>query len=221
MPAPRKFTEEQLRNAALSLVDEQGLAALTMRNLAAALGTGAMTIYNYVDGREGLEALLVDAVMAEGRKPPGIPSDDWRADVRALAEAHWRAVRAHPDVIPLILTRRTVDLPTLATAEDLLEALSRSGRAGADLLAAFRMLTGFIMGFAQAELAGPLSIAPDEDVDTLTQRVRALPPERFPHLVEIAEAASTSTPEAEFRAGLDLVIAGLDGQTGARVSPAP
>ncbi|GAB2618146.1 hypothetical protein GCM10027168_58080 [Streptomyces capparidis] len=217
MPAPRKFSEDQLRAAALALVDAQGLAALTMRNLAAELGTGAMTIYNYVEGRDGLEALLVAAVLEPVQHVPGVPSDDWRADVRTLAEAHWRAYRAHPDVIPLILTRRSLDLPTLTGGEHLLAALARSGRSGAELLVAFRAVSGFVMGFAQAELAGPLSIAPDEDAATIIDRVRALPPDRFPRLIEIAGAAATSSAEREFHSGLDLIISGLDN---ARARPA-
>ncbi|MFI6586318.1 TetR/AcrR family transcriptional regulator [Embleya sp. NPDC050493] len=212
MPAPRKFSREQLRTAALTLVDAHGLAALTMRSLAAALGTGAMTIYNYVDGREGLEGLLVEAVLADAL--PAVtdhPEDaDWRVETRRLAEANWRAVRAHPDVIPLILTRRITDPATLAHGEALLRALARSGRRGADLLYAFRAVTGFVTGFAQAELAGPLSIAPDEDVRAITDRARALPAERFPYLIEIAGAAAASTPEIEFHAGLDVLIAGLE-----------
>lgn len=223
MPAPRKFSREQLRTAALTLVDAHGLGALTMRSLAAALGTGAMTIYNYVDGREGLEGLLVEAVMADAL--PALDEqhaedDDWRVDTRRLAEANWRAVRAHPDVIPLILTRRVTDGSTLAHGEALLRALARSGRRGADLLYAFRAVTGFVTGFAQAELAGPLSIAPDEDVRAITDRARALPADRFPYLIEIAGAAAESTPETEFHAGLDLLIAGLDAHpAGPRPSP--
>ncbi|WP_059010514.1 TetR/AcrR family transcriptional regulator [Streptomyces specialis] len=209
MAAPRKFSEDRLRAAALALVDEKGLAALTMRNLAAALGTGAMTIYNYVDGRDGLERLLVEAVMTAVRPVPGVPSPDWRADLRAVAEAHWRAFRAHPDVIPLVMTRRSLDLPTLAGAEDMLDALARGGRSGARLLIAFRLVSGFVMGFAQAELAGPLSIAPEETAEEVIARVRALPADRFPRLIEIAEAALDSGPEAEFHAGLDLIITGL------------
>jgi AcrR family transcriptional regulator len=212
MPAPRRFTEAQLRDATLALVDEHGLAHLTMRNLAAALGTGAMTIYNYVDGREGLEALLIDAVQSRVERPAGIPSDDWRADLRAIAEAQWRALRKHPDVIPLVLTRRSVDASTVAGAEDVLDALARGGRSGIRLLVAFRALTAFTMGFSQAELAGQLSIAREETVDTVVHRVRALPSDRYPRLREVAEAAAASTPEYEFRAALDIVIAGLDGQ---------
>jgi AcrR family transcriptional regulator len=209
VPAPRKFSQEQLRAAALALVDEHGLPALTMRSLAAALGTGAMTIYNYVDGREGLEALLIEAVYADADPPEPATADDWREAVRAHAEASWRAVRAHPNVIPLILTRRIADEPTLAGGEALLRALAGSGRRGPDLLVAFRTVSGFLMGFAQAELAGPLSLAHNESAEAITARARALPPDRFPHLIEIATAAADSTSEAEFHAALDIILTGL------------
>ena len=116
MPAPRKFTEAQLHEAALAIVDREGLPALTMRRLAEALGTGAMTLYNYVEGRDGLEALLVGAVMAE-MVPPATTGDDWSDDVCAIATAMWQAVRRHPNVIPLILNRRTDDVATLQAVE--------------------------------------------------------------------------------------------------------
>jgi AcrR family transcriptional regulator len=208
MPAPRKFTREQLQAAALALVDEQGVAGLTMRSLAAALGTGPMTIYNYVDGREGLDQLVTGAVMAEARWPAEAPGD-WGDEVLAVAEGMWRAVRAHPHAIPLILTRRSLDLATLRPAEALLRALARGGRAGAELLVAFRAVSGFITGFAQAELAGPLSSTSDEGLTAITDRIAALPADRFPKLIEIAGAAVKSDPEAEFRAGLCIILAGL------------
>lgn len=208
MPAPRKFSRAQLQAAALALVDDQGLDGLTMRSLAVALGTGPMTIYNYVDGRDGLEQLVTEAVMAEVRWDP-VPSADWDAEVVAIAEGMWRAVRGHPHAIPLILTRRSLDLATLAPAEALLGALARGGRSGVELLVAFRTTSGFVTGFAQAELAGPLSPSPNEDRATVTERVAVLPVDRFPKLIEIAHAATTSDPEDEFRAGLRIILTGL------------
>lgn len=95
MPAPRKFTREQLQVAALALVDDQGLSGLTMRSLAAALGTGPMTIYNYVDGREGLEQLVTEAVMAEALWDAA-PSSDWGDEVLTVAEGMWRRARTPP-----------------------------------------------------------------------------------------------------------------------------
>ncbi|MFD2468838.1 TetR/AcrR family transcriptional regulator [Amycolatopsis silviterrae] len=209
MPAPRKFTRARLQTAALALVDAAGLDGLTMRSLATELGTGPMTIYNYVDGRDGLEQLVTEAVMAEATWPD--PSEDWRDDVRAVAEGMWRAVRAHPHAIPLILTRRSFDLPTLRPAEALVRALARSGRSGTELLVAFRTVSAFVTGSAQAELAGPLSR--DADVTETTDRIEDLDEAEFAGLLEVAKAAATSDPEAEFAAGMHIVLAGLQEKT--------
>lgn len=200
--APKaKFTRPQLQEAALALVDDHGLSALSMRTLAGALGTGPMTLYNYVKDRGELDALVVEAVLAEikGRRSQG----DWQADVRAIVEATWRSVRRHPNVIPLVLTRRTLHDTTLQWAEGLLEALARSGRRDSELLVAFRTVSGFVMGLAQAQLSGPTSDNAD------VARAQALPADRYPRLIEIAKAARGLGPDREFRAGLDIVMAGL------------
>lgn len=200
--APKaKFTRPQLQEAALTLVDEHGLGALSMRTLAGALGTGPMTLYNYVKDRDELDALVVEAVLAEvkTRRSQG----DWQGDVRAIVEATWRTVRRHPNVIPLVLTRRTLHETTLQWAEGLLEALARSGRRDTELLVAFRTVSGFVMGLAQAQLSGPTA----DNADVV--RAQALPADRYPRLVEIANAARGLGPDREFRAGLDIVMAGL------------
>lgn len=208
MGRPPKFSRAQLQAAALALVDEQGLAGLSMRSLAAVLGTGPMTLYNHVADRTDLEVLVVEAVGAEVHRPHR-SRDDWRDAVRDVATAMWRAARAHPHAIPLILTRRTRSPAALDVAEILLGALSRSGRSGRRLLIAFRAVSALIMGFAQAELAGPLAVEAGEPAKAVIRRVRALPRARYPRLIEIATSAATSEAEREFRLGLDLLIAGL------------
>lgn len=213
MAAPRKFTEAQLREAALAIVDREGLPALTMRRLAEALGTGAMTLYNYVEGRDGLEALLVGAVMAE-MVPPSRKGDDWGDDVRAIATAMWRAVRRHPNVIPLILNRRADDGATLAAVESLLEALARSGRSGFELLAAFRLVSGFVTGFALSEVTGLLARTPGGTAPELQARIAALTKGRLARLAEIAAVGVPGNPEREFQAGLEVVLAGLKASSG-------
>ncbi|MDJ1130608.1 TetR/AcrR family transcriptional regulator [Streptomyces iconiensis] len=208
MAAPKKFSREQVAAAALRLTDTRGLEALSMRTLAAELGTGPMTLYNYVDGREGLELLVVEAVL-EGADWPETGSGDWRDDVRKLAEVFWRTIRSHPHVIPLIAERRTVDEPILDFGERMLEALARSGRSGRELLVAFRLVSGFIVGFTQGA-AGRALISPGgESASAVIARARTLDPERFPRVVEIATASVEGDRTGEFRAGLDLLIAGL------------
>jgi AcrR family transcriptional regulator len=208
MGRPAKFDREQLKAAALALVDEQGLASLSMRTLAAALGTGAMTLYNYVETRQDLEILVVEAVMADVRWPKAMPAD-WRDEVRVIAKALWQAVRSHPHAIPLILTRRSRTPAVFDAAEALLRALGRSGRAGHELLVAFRAVFALLIGMAQAELAGPLTLHAGESAEETVARFRALPPDTYPRLIDIATAASASSAEAEFHAALDLLIEGL------------
>lgn len=202
MPAPARYTRAQLQQAALDLVDAQGLAALSMRSLAAALGTGPMTIYNYVRDRDALDALVVEAVLANAKWPGA--TEDWRHDVRAIVQAMWLAIGAHPHAVPLILNRRTLHDSALLPAEALLEALSRSGRSGPALLAAFRAVLGFVTGLAQVRLARQPT---DEDPDIA--RVQAMDPARYPKLIEIAAAAARVGPDYELRAGLDIILAGL------------
>ena len=80
-----RFTTDEIASAALRIVDESGLGGLSMRSLAAALGTGPMTMYNYVADKEGLEELVVAAVAADIVVPES--TDDWAADVHTTASA--------------------------------------------------------------------------------------------------------------------------------------
>ena len=209
MGRPAKISRARLQAAALALVDRHGLAGLSMRALAAKLGTAPMTLYNHVAHREDLELLVIEAVVAR-LAWPRTDQSDWRETVRALALALWRSVRAHPQVIPLILTRRSRSPAILEISEALLQALACSGRSRRALLIAFRSVQALIMGFAQVELAGPLSRAAGERPQAVIRRFRSLPTDRYPRLIEIATAAMRSEAEAEFRAGLDVLLQGLD-----------
>jgi hypothetical protein len=98
--------------------------------------------------------------------------------------------------------------------EALLRALARSGRSGPALLVAFRAVSGLITGLAQSELAGPLALQAEESAELTIARFRALPAERFAHLIDIANAAAGSTADGEFQASLDLLLAGLSAGRG-------
>ncbi|MBS77475.1 TetR/AcrR family transcriptional regulator C-terminal domain-containing protein [Variovorax sp.] len=209
MGRPARFTHAQLQAAALRLLDREGLAGLSMRSLAVELGTGAMTLYNYVPQREAIDLLVIEAVLAEVAWDRG-PYAAWADEVRAIATALWRAVRAHPHAIPLILTRRSRAPAAFEVAEALLAALARSGRSDTRLLVAFRAISALVTGMAQAELAGPLSLQAAESAEDTIARFRALPADRFPQLIGVASAAMRSTAEDEFQASLQLLLAGLE-----------
>jgi AcrR family transcriptional regulator len=203
-----RFTLAEVRARAIQIVDLDGLASLSMRSLATALGTGPMTLYNYVKDREELEGLVAEAVLADVRLPRR--SSDWRSDVKAIATAIWRAVRQHPNAAPLVLTRRTVSAAGYLPAERLIESLGRAGLSDLDLLAAFRAVLSLVMGAAQVELAGPLS-TPDREQSNaaVARRIGELAGAEHPHMAALAKTSQRSTMAADFDRALDMLLAGI------------
>jgi AcrR family transcriptional regulator len=115
-------TREEIARAALQLVDEEGLEALSMRRLAARLGVEAMSLYHHVRDKADLLDALQGAVLG------GLHMNlrgDWRAMVGGMAKALRAALLAHPNVVPVVATR-----PVRAP-----EALEPIGRAWAALTA--------------------------------------------------------------------------------------
>jgi AcrR family transcriptional regulator len=202
-----RFTVDEIATAALGIVDESGLGALSMRTLAAALGTGPMTVYNYVADKEGLEELVVAAVVADVAVPA--PTDDWQHDVHAIATAMWRGVRAHPAAIPLVLTRRMSSATGFAIADALVGALGRAGMADKDRLYAFHAVLGFVVGAAQAELAGPLAHGRSADATDAAARIGAVAGEQFAHIEALSKVAMKTSVEDDFGGGLRMLLDGI------------
>jgi AcrR family transcriptional regulator len=91
-----RFTRDQIATVALEIADQEGFDAVSMRHVAAKLGAGTMTLYNYVRTKDELVALMDDALMAETLVPDGELPTDWR-DALALIAGRTRAVLVrHP-----------------------------------------------------------------------------------------------------------------------------
>jgi AcrR family transcriptional regulator len=202
-----RFSRDEIAAAALRIVDESGVSALSMRSLAAALGTGPMTMYNYVADKEGLEELVVAAVVAAIAIPDA--TDDWRRDVHAVATTMWHGVRAHPAAIPLVLTRRMASATGFAIADALVAALGRAGLEDRDRLAAFHAVLALVVGAAQAQLAGPLTRADSADASEIAARIGTVAGEEFPHIRALSEVAVRTSVEDDFDGGLEMLLDGI------------
>ncbi|TXS47302.1 TetR/AcrR family transcriptional regulator [Streptomyces sp. OR43] len=87
------FSRADIAAAAVRIADAEGLDAVSMRKVAAELGCGTMSLYNYVPRKEDLYELMLDAVSAGYDLPD--PSGDWRADLLALAHQARGMMRRH------------------------------------------------------------------------------------------------------------------------------
>ena len=87
------FSRADIAAAAVRIADADGFDAVSMRKVAAELGCGTMSLYNYVPRKEDLHELMLDAVSGGYEFPE--PSGDWRADLVALAHQAREMMHRH------------------------------------------------------------------------------------------------------------------------------
>ncbi|MFJ9690964.1 TetR/AcrR family transcriptional regulator C-terminal domain-containing protein [Kitasatospora sp. NPDC101183] len=122
-----ELTRERIVRAATEIADQEGLAALSMRSVAARLGVAAMSPYRHVAGKEDLVLLMADAAFAEERYPAE-PPPGWRERLEIGAHALWRTYRRHPWLAQVGALTRPLLLPSLLDhAEWALGALDGHG----------------------------------------------------------------------------------------------
>ncbi|HYN96927.1 MAG TPA: helix-turn-helix domain-containing protein [Pilimelia sp.] len=164
------LTRDAVLAAARDQIAEHGLAAMTMRAIAARLGVAPNALYHHAPGKEALVDDLLDRVL-EPVRPPWPPPADPAARVEALLVATYDALLAAPDLVPLFLTRRRRSGPHAdrLTAETL-TAIGEAGRTGADATEALRALIVYTFGFAA--VAGRPTADPGGSAPLPAERLR-------------------------------------------------
>ncbi len=137
----RPLTRDEILDAALRIVDEEGLEALTMRKLGAALGVDPMMLYRHVPNKEALLDLTVDRMRSEMRFADPLP-DEPSAMFEAIFTEYRRVLTAHPNMLPLA-TRRTDQSATTG-----LEYLIDRGLDLDTAVELYQSLTAFTIGYS-------------------------------------------------------------------------
>jgi AcrR family transcriptional regulator len=149
---PARHSRDEITAIAVAIADREGLDAVSMRRVAADLGTGAASLYRYVSTRDDLLDLMTDATGAEYAFAP--PTGDWLADLLDLGEQGRAIMRRHPWLPPLIITRSVLGPHGLVLLECCLERLAAHPAGTAAKLEAFAILNAATALFVQNELSG-------------------------------------------------------------------
>ncbi|WP_338930668.1 TetR/AcrR family transcriptional regulator C-terminal domain-containing protein [Streptomyces netropsis] len=207
------LSRDSVLDAALELVDRDGLGALTMRGLGAELGVEAMTLYHYVPNKQALLGGLVERVFT-GALPWAEDGCPWRASLRAYAETLRTTLLRHPGVLPLVAGRPAVTPGTLHAVERALRTLRAAGFPLGRALDVVNSLSVFVVGHAAAEAAvGPVNKTAGPGSTTDLAR---LDPAEFPLISEAVRSGEGVDDAARFRFALDALLSGFadDGRGG-------
>jgi AcrR family transcriptional regulator len=207
--APRNsLSRARVVEAALEIADSDGLNALTIRAVATRLETKPMSLYRHVANKDELLDALIERLYAEFEMPdPQHP--DWRAQLRRRARSVRQVLVRHPWSIAVIETRSGPNRPfTFAHAEAVLATLITAGCSPRRASRAFVVLDSYVYGFALQEITMP-STDPAAGVSDDT----AAAMQQYPRLTAVAASVMADADYnfgAEFEAGLDLVLDGIN-----------
>ena len=210
-PARAPITREAITDAALRIVDAEGLEALSMRRLADQLGCQASALYGHVSGKSEVLQLLIDHVAGDIEVPDPDP-ERWQEQVKDVLRAIHRTFLAHRDLAGASLA----NIPTGPNAMRVVDrflalllagGLSRQAAAyAADLLPQYVTASAYEFSLFERRVERE-----PEYFEQLGAYYKALPADRFPVLAALVDQlmAPDEEPAARFEFGLDVIMRGL------------
>ncbi|MFD7917852.1 TetR/AcrR family transcriptional regulator [Streptomyces sp. NPDC059740] len=222
---PAGLDLDRIVDATVRLLDAEGAQGFSMRRLAAELGVTAMSVYWYVDSKDQLLELAVDAVCAEIELPSdtGGEGADWRAQLRHLANAYRRMLMTHQWMPRMLSEYLNVGPRALEFSNATLRVMQHCGLPAESVTGALSSLFQFVFGFATIQGAHEArcreaGVDLDEHHHMVLQALQDSGEQRFQEtrrlqgpVLERYEALSYQRMrEVEWDFALDLQIAGIE-----------
>jgi TetR/AcrR family tetracycline transcriptional repressor len=193
---------------ALALVDREGLAALSMRRLAAVLGVDPMAIYYYLPNKAALQDAIVEAVNVDIEGPAEFHSLALYDVVMMAGRLFRTTLMRHPNTVPLLVTRSLATPSGMPPTEAMLAALVRGGMTPTQGIAAIDVFSCYVTASVLRQTQLPAG--PESDAHVQFRKMRdAIDPTEFPSLARALAENAFMDFEAEFEFGLRALARGL------------
>ncbi len=209
------LTQEAIVEAAIRVLDAEGLAGFSMRRVADELDTGAASLYWHVGSKDGLFDLIFEEII--GEQVGDVPDPDperWQEQLKEVARTMRRAILRHHDIVQLSVGRIPMGPNALRMSERVL-AILRAGKVPDELavqgyLLLISVVNGFTLDEAGYEDAAPEGApAAEEAAQMVRTYFESLPDEQFSHLKEVAEHFAMTDQDARFDLLIDLFVDGI------------
>lgn len=204
-----KLTRDRIIDAALAIMDDEGLEAVSMRRVGRELGVEAMSLYHHVRDKDDLLLGIRERVLSTFSDPGS--QGDWEERAREAARSWRQILRAHPNIMVLISESKRFEMtPTsMRPTETALRLLREVGLPEDDAVKAFCAWGGFIVGFVMFEIGVTHATGPIDAPQTPEGLVAALPSDEFPCFMASLPYLMRGDLDERFEYGLDLLIAGI------------
>jgi len=148
---PPKINRQDVVDAAVALADEDGLAAVTIRAVAARLGVAPMTLYGHVSNADELVDLVVGATIAVAVAKQPTRHRDGRGALLGFAHGLRGMLREHPAVLDAYRRRPVQDPNGLAVTAGVVSALVADGLDEDEAISTYAAVYAFVIGFVSLE----------------------------------------------------------------------
>lgn len=234
------LTVDRIVGAAIEIADAEGLAALSMRRVAEALGVGAMSLYTHIPGKAELIDVMLDTVIGETLEPPlaadsgrpsgpaepadvpsAAPAAGWRERLERAARANLALIVRHPWMLHIATSRPALGPNVIAKYEQDLRAIEGVGLTDLEMDSVITLIADFVYGAARGAVDAAQAEArtgmTDEQWWTANAPLleKIMDADRFPVAGRVGSAAgeaynAAGDPAHAFEFGLQRLLDGVE-----------
>ena len=203
MARPSSHSKDDFVTAAMTIVDAEGLDALTFRRLGEEMGVSHTAVHNYFENKTALTDELVGKMMSELMAGP--PPEDVSVRGRLMWFAHRvRAVlKSHPRLAAALLSTTGMATGSSSSSAAAVGILEEGGLSGSELVQAYLILEGYLFGWLIFEVGDF-----EDHLDVRQRRLMSLGHPDFTEQVG-NKADMEATNEAAYLAGFAKLLDSL------------
>lgn len=189
--------------AALDVIDSQGVEGLSMPKLAKRLGVGVMSLYSHVASKDDLLDAAAQQVLASLPEPTG---RNWRERIRSHFGALRAALLAHPGLGHVLASKNVATPVVLDLLERNLAELTGAGLEGEEAARLYYALLTYTLGFVAWELPRAHAVDPAEYARHWRSAIATTSPETHPNLHRLQDSLANVATDDQYHDGIDRLL---------------
>ncbi|WP_033442471.1 TetR/AcrR family transcriptional regulator [Saccharothrix sp. NRRL B-16314] len=204
--APRlALTVDRIAGAAIEVADAEGMASVSMQQVAARLDVTKMALYRHVSSKAELVAVMIESAVGEPPNLRTVPGG-WRPRLITWADLMRRTWRRHPWLPAATTGERMTGPREVGWTESAVAALGDTGLDGGERMDAVFLLSGHIRNTESAATAGTQPWTAEKQLRDILRDHR----ERFPALHEATMSTAGTVRDNGWEFGLNRILDGLE-----------